>query len=95
MDVESIRQNLPSRDDIARALGLQVASPAYDMMTLLGIFSTGMILGAGLAVLFAPKPGEELRRDLATTVKDLGDQLNQRLGRAATSSASAPSASAA
>jgi gas vesicle protein len=33
---------------------------------------TGVTLGAGLAMLFAPKPGSELRRDLAAGASDLG-----------------------
>jgi len=89
MDVDTIRQSLPSRDELARALGLQ-ASSSYDMITLLGIFGTGIILGAGLAVLFAPKSGDDLRHDLATTVKDLGEQLSKRF--AGTTSAAPPPA---
>jgi gas vesicle protein len=33
---------------------------------------TGVTLGAGLAMLFAPKPGTEFRRDLAEGASDLG-----------------------
>ncbi len=33
---------------------------------------TGLTLGAGLALLYAPKPGSQIRRDLADGASDLG-----------------------
>ena len=34
-----------------------------------------MILGAGLALLFAPKAGQEIRHDIAEKVGEIGDHL--------------------
>lgn len=66
MKIEDILQALPSREEIASAVGLEARpSASGDILTALGIFGTGMVLGAGLALLFAPKTGEEVRRDLA------------------------------
>jgi hypothetical protein len=39
------------------------------------IFGTGMILGAGVALLSAPKSGHEMRHDIAEKVGDMGGHL--------------------
>jgi gas vesicle protein len=45
-------------------------------------FSTGMmvgaLLGAGLALLFAPKPGAELREDLSGSMSSVRDAVARR-----------------
>jgi gas vesicle protein len=45
------------------------------MLTAFAIFGTGMILGAGLALLFAPKAGHEMRHDIAEKVGEMGEHL--------------------
>ena len=78
MNIEELLQALPSREDIANAVGLYnrnaPSSNTNDLLPALAIFSTGMILGAGLALLFAPKPGSEIRRDIADKAQELGGQ---------------------
>ena len=69
MKIEDILAALPSKEDVASAIGLEARSSATgDMLTAFGIFGTGMILGAGLALLFAPKAGHEIRHDIAERV---------------------------
>ena len=76
MRIEDILQALPSKEDIASAVGLQArASTTGDMLTSFAIFGTGMILGAGLALLFAPKAGHEIRHDIAEKVGEIGERL--------------------
>lgn len=76
MKLEDILHALPSKEDIASAVGLEArASTTGDMLTAFGIFGTGMILGAGLALLFAPKAGHEIRHDIAEKVGELGEHL--------------------
>jgi hypothetical protein len=75
MKIDDMLNALPSKEDIAAAVGLQTRSPAGDVLTALEIFGTGMILGAGLALLFAPKPGDELRRTIADRVAGVGKHL--------------------
>ena len=68
---QDILAALPSKEDIASAIGVEArSSTTGDMLTALSIFGTGMILGAGLALLFAPKPGHEIRHepDVQTSV---------------------------
>jgi YtxH-like protein len=76
MKIEDILQALPSKEDIASAVGLEArSSMTGDMLTAFAIFGTGMILGAGLALLFAPKAGHEIRHDIAEKVGEIGDHL--------------------
>jgi hypothetical protein len=76
MKIEDILQALPSKEDIASAVGLEARSSATgDMLTAFAIFGTGMILGAGLALLFAPKAGHEMRHDIAEKVGEISEHL--------------------
>ena len=76
MKIEDILQALPSKEDIASAVGLQArTSMGGDALAAFAIFGTGMILGAGLALLFAPKAGHETRNDIAEKVGELGEYL--------------------
>ena len=55
-----------SREDLLNSLGLQRKSTAMDwVLPGVGLFAVGIIVGAGLGLLFAPKSGAELRSDLA------------------------------
>ena len=86
MNIEDILQALPSKKDIASAVGLEArASTTGDMLTAFGIFGTGMILGAGLALLFAPKAGNEIRDDIAEKVGEIGEHLRSQVPQPATS----------
>lgn len=91
MTIEDILQALPSKEDIVSAVGLEARSSATgDMLTAFGIFGTGMILGAGLALLFAPKAGHEIRHDIAEKVGEIGEHLRAQVPQPATST-NAPS----
>ena len=49
------------RDALLERLGLERRTPAGDFFTGLGLFSVGVLVGAGLGLMFAPKRGEEMR----------------------------------
>ncbi len=57
-------------DRILGALGLQRQSSSDMVAPLLGAFVLGGLIGAGLGLLFAPKAGEELRRDLGQRIDE-------------------------
>jgi len=64
------------KDDILGALGLQSKpSGSTWMLGTFGLFGLGVLVGAGVALLLAPKPGEELRRDIGTRLKTVRDQV--------------------
>lgn len=64
------------KDDILGALGLQTKSSTTSwVLGTLGIFGLGMVIGAGVALMVAPKPGAELRRDLEGRLKTARDRI--------------------
>jgi hypothetical protein len=52
------------RDVVLDRLGLERRTPAGDFFTGLGLFSVGVLVGAGLGLMFAPKRGDEMRSAL-------------------------------
>ncbi len=74
MDWKAVRGWL-DRDAILDRLGLEERSPAGDFFTGLGLFSIGVLVGAGLGLMFAPKRGDEMRAAL-------NDAVRNRMGRA-------------
>jgi hypothetical protein len=88
MNIEDMLQALPSREDIASAIGLRArASATGDVLAAFGIFGTGMILGAGLALLFAPKAGHQIRHDIAEKVGEIGEHFRAQAPQPASTSA--------
>jgi len=60
------------RDALLRRMGLEERTPAGDFFTGLGLFSIGVLVGAGLGLMFAPKRGEEVRAALNERWKNRG-----------------------
>ena len=68
-----------NREDILHSLGLQSIPERGDhVLPAVAIFGAGILVGAGLGLLFAPKPGRELRDDLRRNAGDLGENLKHR-----------------
>lgn len=68
----SLKKNLPDldRDDILEAVGLEGRrSAAEKMVPALAIFGAGVLVGVGLGLMLAPKPGRELREDVRQRLK--------------------------
>ena len=84
MDLTKIADSLPTREDVMNAVRMATSrSTPTDVSTMLGVFGAGMLIGAGLALLFAPKTGSELRHDIESRVADLRQNLTQGEGRGA------------
>ena len=59
------------RDDVLDLIGLETRKGAADyMLPALGAFSVGLLLGAGLGMLMAPKSGAKLRDDLRDKLQE-------------------------
>ena len=59
-----------SKDDILSALGLATKQSASQrVVSTLGLFGLGAIVGAGIALLLAPSSGEDLRGDLGRRIR--------------------------
>ncbi|MGZ3461468.1 MAG: hypothetical protein ACXU86_23500, partial [Archangium sp.] len=64
------------KDDLLNLLGLESKKGPTDwMLPALGAFSVGLLVGAGLGLLMAPKPGVELRNDLRNRMQGGQDSL--------------------
>lgn len=64
------------KDDLLELLGLETKKgPADWLLPTLGAFSVGMLVGAGLGLLMAPKAGNELRSDLRNRLQREQDSL--------------------
>jgi YtxH-like protein len=68
------------REDILGALGLQTrASTTTWVLGTLGLFGLGMVIGAGVALMLAPKPGAELRRDIEGRIRNVRERVSERV----------------
>jgi YtxH-like protein len=58
------------KDDVLAMLGLQAReSDTARLLGALGTFGVGILVGAGVALLLAPKAGRELRHDIGRKLK--------------------------
>jgi gas vesicle protein len=60
------------REALLHRMGLEERTPAGDFFTGLGLFSIGVLVGAGLGLMFAPKRGDEIRAALNERWKHRG-----------------------
>jgi len=83
------------KDDILEMMGLQTKSSTTAWLAgTLGTFGVGLLVGAGLGLLLAPKPGRELRDDLRDRLRrvpsDADDAVAAMTGRESSPNASKP-----
>ncbi len=64
---KSLRNKLPDvdKDDVLELLGVESRrTTAEKMVPALALFGAGVLVGVGLGLMLAPKPGRELREDI-------------------------------
>jgi hypothetical protein len=72
---KELTRNLPSTEEIIRALGLQARrTNGSDVVPSVALFGAGVLVGAGLALLFAPTSGRELREEIGERAAELKDR---------------------
>jgi len=65
-------------DDVLAALGLQRRrGAAVSLLPIATGFAAGALAGAAVAFLFAPKPGHEMRRELASRANDMTRRMSE------------------
>jgi len=65
-------------DDILGALGLERRRTlASNVLPIASSFAAGALMGAGLALLFAPKPGREMRQDIRQRAGEVGRRVSE------------------
>jgi gas vesicle protein len=65
-------RNAIDREALLKRMGLEERTPAGDFFTGLGLFAVGVLVGAGLGLMFAPKRGEEMRATLNEAWRNRG-----------------------
>lgn len=60
------------RDALLKRMGLEERTPTSDVFTGLGLFAVGVLVGAGLGLMFAPKRGDEMRHLVGEAWKNRG-----------------------
>ncbi len=69
-------------DEILATIGLQTKKSLSDyLLPALGIFGVGIMVGSGIALLFAPKAGAELRGELGRGAGTLASRIRLRRRR--------------
>ncbi len=60
-----------SGNELLAAIGVEKRRDEGDLLLpALGLFGAGVVVGATLGLLFAPKPGAQLRKDIGEGVKE-------------------------
>jgi len=73
MNLKDLR-NL-DKDDLLGLVGLETKPSTSSYLTgTLGTFGLGLLVGAGIALLLAPKPGSELREDIREKLRHSSDK---------------------
>ena len=69
------------KDDLLDLVGLETRRTTTDaLIPTLTAFSIGVLVGVGVGLLIAPKPGTELRTDLKNRLGGGSDQLSSAAG---------------
>lgn len=72
-----------SREDLLDALGLEQKHTAADwILPGIGLFAAGLLVGAGLGLILAPKSGAELRADLAERMAAGQEKISEQIASA-------------
>jgi hypothetical protein len=85
MTLKELSQQLgdtwPNSTEVLRAIGLQRQPTVADgLAAMLGMFGLGILVGGGVALLFAPRPGRALREDLGTRIDGATAAVSERFG---------------
>lgn len=60
------------RDDLLKRIGLEERSATGDFFSGLGLFSVGVLVGAGVGLMFAPRRGDEMRQNVKEAWRQRG-----------------------
>jgi hypothetical protein len=76
---QQLGTKLPDPDDLLRYIGLQQRAANDAAFAMIGAFALGTVVGGALALLFAPKPGHELRHDLGERLDGATQRIKDQL----------------
>jgi len=70
-----IVKRIPSADRNLRSVGLVPASEAYGGGSAVAAFALGLVIGGGLALLYAPMSGREMRQRVREEVEGQAEEM--------------------
>jgi len=76
---QQLGTRLPEADDLLGWIGLQQRTANDAAFSMIGAFALGTVVGGALALLFAPKPGHELRHDLGERLDGATQRIKEQL----------------
>jgi len=69
------------KDEILSMMGLETKSSTASWLAgTIGVFGLGILVGAGVALMIAPKPGRELRGAIRSRLRRAPDDLGEAIG---------------
>jgi hypothetical protein len=78
MRIQDMLEMLPPREDMFRVARYFGQPRGPDYTTLFVTAAAGLVLGAGVALLFAPNTGRELRRQIGERAEVLRERARER-----------------
>jgi gas vesicle protein len=76
MNLKDVRNM--DKDDLLGLLGLETKSSTGAWLAgALGTFGVGLLVGAGIGLMLAPKPGRELREDIRDRLRRAPEALDE------------------
>ena len=74
MNMDNIRNM--DKDDLLNVFGLETRRTPVDyLVPALALFGVGVLVGTGVGLLVAPRPGKELRQDIAHRLQQAPDAI--------------------
>jgi gas vesicle protein len=81
MQATDLTKNIPSTEELLRAIGLQrSSSTGGEFLGGVAVFGAGLLVGAGLALLFAPSSGAEVREQIGSKLEEVRDRVGPLTG---------------
>lgn len=83
MTTKEFTNRLPDTEDILSYLGLTTQRSNTDAFAVTaGAFALGLVVGAGVALLYAPRSGRETRRDVGERLTSVKDRVAEAIAPA-------------
>lgn len=80
MNLRKMLKDAATQDEILSALGLERRSGAFARIAgSIGLLAAGVAVGAGVAMLFAPRPGAETREQIGRRLSETGSRVKEAL----------------
>lgn len=81
MNIEKLKSL--DREDLLNLVGLESKHrPGDFLLPAITLFGVGMLVGTGVGLLVAPRPGRELRQDIAQRIQDAPEAMKELPQRA-------------